>query len=402
MKRPLLIIIGIILVLLLVAVWVYILFFKTPTADSPTFADLTFGDTTDSTYTPSDNNTAGEQPLVDVTGTERLRQLTTRPVIGYQDIRKSASSTPRVYYVESGVGHIFSINLTTGEEKRVSGTTIPSAQRAAITPNGRFIMLQSGSGNNAEFVVGEISSTSESIDIDIIGEQIITFTDTSDSTFLYAIKTTDSVIAKEYDPVKATSKTLFTVPFREAIIVWGKNATDAHYVYPKATNQLEGYLYRVDKEVLQRLPIDGYGLSIAGAKEGILYSKQENEQYKSFTYTMTDKIVIPLALTIIPEKCVALTLQPSTVLCGGSILSEYDESMPDSWYKGLLSFSDNLWLINSANGVAEQLVAVADQSGRQVDMTDLRISNDDTRAYFVDSNNNNLWLYELTADETTQ
>lgn len=398
MKRSLLIILGIVLVLLLVAVWVYILFFKSSTPTEDTFADLNFGDTTDTTYDPTPSDVPEEQPVVDVVGNERLRQLTTRPVVGYQDVLKDASSTPLVYYVESGTGHIFSIDLTNGEEKRVSGTTIPSARRATITPNGRFVMLQSGSGSTAEFVIGQFSSTSESIDIELLSETIVDFTDTSDNTFLYAVKTVDSVTAKEYDPAKATTKTLFTVPFREAVITWGKNAEDTHYVYPKATNQLEGFLYQVTAGVLHRLPIDGYGLSATGNTNGVLYSELENGEYKTFAYSATSKTSLPLT-SIIPEKCISLEKKSSLLICGG-LLTKYDKTMPDSWYKGLVSFVDNLWLINTESAVAKQLLSVSDQSGREIDMVQLNTSSDDSRAYFIDSHTNTLWLFELLAEDT--
>lgn len=396
MKRPVLIIIGVVLILLLVAAWIYILFFQNnSTDDSQNFADLNFGDTTDTTYDPNAIIETNKEPVVDTIGNERLRQLTTKPVVGYQDIMKSTSSNPFVYYVEAGTGHLFSIDLTTGQEKRISGTTIPSAYDAAITPNGRFVMLQSGTGNSAQFVIGEISSTSESISVVVMDERIISFTDTTDNTFLYAVLTSNSVIAKEYNPVSATTKTLFTVPFREAIIAWGKNARDSHYVYPKATTQLEGFVYQVANGVLNRLPIDGYGLSAAGNTEGVLYSKKINgEEYKSFIYNITEKYTIPRPLAIIPEKCVAYPDQETTLLCGvGS--DEHDQTMPDSWYKGLISFSDDIWLVSMGGGSSRFLLDVESEIGRAVDMIDMHISGDGSRAYFINSQNSALWLVDL-------
>jgi hypothetical protein len=256
MKRPLLIIIGVIMVVLLIAVWVYVLFFSKPNASEETFTDLNFGNTTDTTYQPSDTNKPTNTPLVDVQGKEKLRQLTTRPVVGYQDIQLSTSSMPFTYYVEAGTGHLFSINLQTGEEKRLSGTTIPVSRLAAITPNGAFVMIQSGSGAGSKFVVGEISSSSESLALEAIDESVVDFKESTTNTFLYSVQTANSLIAKEYDPVKKASKTLFTIPFREAHIDWGSSATATHYFYPKATAQLEGYGYQVVKGTIERLPVE--------------------------------------------------------------------------------------------------------------------------------------------------
>lgn len=396
MKRPLFIIIGTIIVMILVAVWIYILFFKGQTIDQGTFTDLNFNDTTDTTYVPTtDDSTVTKPTVVDVLGPERLRQLTTRQVVGYQDVMKSTSSTPLVYYVESGTGHIFSIDLGSGEEKRLSGTTIPSSRYAAITPNGQYVMLQTGSGNGAEFVIGEISSTSESISVDIIDEKIVSFTETTDNTFLYAVKTNNSVVGKENDPAKSITKTLFTVPFREASIQWGRTATDVHYVYPKATYQLEGYAYKVSEGILERLPISGYGLSLAGNTDGLIYSKQINTVYQSFIYDSVADITNQAPITVIPEKCTALYTNSTNIICGGMITT-YDHTMPDSWYKGIISFSDELWQIDTSTGIGVGLVDISNETGRQVDAVSLNTSSDNKRVYFINSLDNKLWMFELT------
>jgi hypothetical protein len=398
MKRPLFIIIGITFVIILVAVWVYILFFKGQDADQNSFTDLNFGDTTDTTYAPTTNNDTSEQAVVDVSGPEKLRQLTTRPVVGYQDVMKNASSTPLVYYVESGTGHIFSIDLTSGEEKRLSGTTIPSSRHAAITPNGQYVMLQSGTGNGAEFVVGEFSSTSESISVGLIDEMVVSFAETTDNTFLYAAKMNNSVVGKEYDPAKGTAKTLFTIPFREAVIQWGSSVADAHYVYPKASYQLEGYAYRVSKGILERLPVSGYGLSLAGSADEIIYSKQIDSIYQSFLYNSTEDSTNQAPITVIPEKCTALHNDSKNIICG-ALITTYDYTMPDSWYKGTVTFSDELWQINTASGVGVTLVNISNETGRAVDAAALDTSSDDQRLYFINSLDNKLWMFELP--ETT-
>ncbi len=392
MKRPIFIIIGTFIVLLLVGVWVYILFFNNSTSEQETFTNLGLGDTTDPSYVAPTDETTNENLVVDVAGPDQLRQLTTRPIAGYQDIIDPSNQTPFVYYVERGTGHIFSIDLSSGEEKRISATTVPLTNYSAITPDGRFVMMQSGTGNSAQFNIGQLSSTSDNITINVLKERVISFTDTVDNTFFYAIQTNNSVIGKEFNPETSVTKTLFTIPFREAIIVWGDSAKSTHFAYPKASAQLEGFVYQITNSKIERLPIDGYGLSALGNSVGIIYSEQEKNQYKTYLYDQENHVSFPILPTVIPEKCAALNNDRSIVCAGSYVVHNY--TMPDTWYQGAVSFADDLFITNISSGVTEQLISITKTTNQNLDVTNLEISSDDARVYFINSHDKNLWLYD--------
>lgn len=400
MNRPVFIIIGVLLVLILLGVWVYVLFFGSPTNNQNTFADLNFGETTDDTVVIDE--TTSEQPVVDITGPEKLRQLTTKPTIGYQETMKNASSTPEILYIEAGTGHIFSINITSGEEKRISATTIPLSSAGAITPNGQFVMIQSGSGFGSEFTIGELSSTSDSLTTLNINERITDFKSTSDNTFLYAVQTNNSVIGKEYNPIKNTSKTLFTMPFREVIIDWGERASAVHYAYPKASSKLEGFLYQITNGQIKRLPVDGYGLSAVGTADTVVYSKQVEGKYETFFYIHERNVSQQSAVKIIPEKCTPLTKTTTKAICG-TTLSTYNETLPDSWYQGTASYADYLWEIDTNSNSAKLLSKTLEESGRELDITHPAVNQSDTDFYFINKNDSSLWMYNLVpAEENNQ
>lgn len=398
MNRPLFIILGISMVVILVGVWVYLVFFNDKeVSSSDTYTDLNIGDTTDNTYTPSDPVVdTSTPPIVDTTGPERIRQLTTRPVVGYQEVIISASSTPLVYYVESGTGHVYSISLKTGEEKRVSGTTIPASAKAAITPNGHYVLIQSGTGSGEEFIVGAFSTSSESLTTGLIEEAIISFTDTTENTFLYAVKKQSSVVGKEYNPATGKTTTLFTIPFREAAIAWGSSASEPHYIYPKASNRLEGYLYMAENGVIDRLPIGGYGLSASGNTDGVVYSQVANGIYKSFVYDTEKRAKRELPIPSIPEKCVPQLSNSTNVVCASALYAGNTTGLPDTWYKGSNSFNDSLWLVYPTTGVVENIANIESETGRQLDVINLRSNKTDTRLYFTNGSTGNLWLFAPT------
>lgn len=387
MKRPVFIISGVVIILILIAIWVYMLFFGSPKNADDTFADLNLGDTTDTSYIENTDTTDGEA-VVDLSSPDRLRQLTTKPVIGFNEFVKDASSTPAILYVEAGTGHVFSIDLETGEESRLSGTTIPSSQEAEITPNGKYIMYRSGEGSGRTYLVGTISSTTNELSTSDLDESIISFSATNDNHFLYAVKTQNSTIGKSYNPEDKTSKTLFTLPFRDATIDWGSTASDSHFAYPKTTSKLESFLFKIDSVKISRLPIDGYGMSASGNNDLVIYSKQDNGEYKTFFYNTNSEETSESGLIIIPEKC---SFSSKLTICAQSFV-DYGTDTPDVWYSGDMSFADSIWEIE--DGSSSLLSDTESESGRELDIVDIDLGVDDKNIYFLNKNDKTLWLYE--------
>jgi flagellar basal body-associated protein FliL len=78
MKRSIFIIIGVVIVVLLLAVWVYLLFFNTPnSANDEVFADLRQNNSQDQNAQPGVYTTAPTRDTtVNINSEKRLRQLT--------------------------------------------------------------------------------------------------------------------------------------------------------------------------------------------------------------------------------------------------------------------------------------------------------------------------------------
>ena len=395
MKRTLFIIIGGVLVLVLIAIWAYVLFFDVTGVPDEQFTDLNLENTTDINYVPpEDSSTVSDNPLVDVGQYERLKQLTTKPIVGFTEVVEDDLPS-KVLYVEAGTGHVFSIDLETGEEERISGTTIPSSQVAAFAGNGDYVMVQSGYGANANFTVGEFSTSSDQLRTSTIFANIISFTGTPSGVFLYAQQTNSSVEVKSYNPETLNTATLFTVPFREASFAWGDDVTDAHYVYPKATSQLEGFLYELKNGVLSRLPVDGYGMSAVGNDNYVLFSKQTDDGYTSYLYNKITDQINPNLFVQIPEKCTFHSEAGTISICANTERA-YSSQMPEAWYAGEVSFSDVLYEVQNDGNLAIRLINTKTATNQNLDVVAIDLGVQDAFIYFMNKNDNTLWLYERT------
>jgi len=392
MQRPIFFIVSAVLVLVLLIAWVYILFFsQTPTSDDPAFVNFPGSDS--SSVVVSDPNISDTQPVIDLMSPDRLRQLTLEPVIGFKEVLTASGSSPKIYYVTAGRGHIFSIDLTTGEEVRVSGTTIASARYSEITPDGSYALTQSGRGAGSRFFVSALNTGAGNAPLAVIQEDIVSFKATIDNTFLYARKVGNGLEVKEYFPIERTSEALFTIPFQEAVIEWGVNAFDTHFIYPKASTQLEGYLYIGQSgEPLVRVMPSGFGFSAIGNLVYSLFSVQAQGFYQTFVYDQFDKSIEPLLISVIPQKCASLA-QQNKMVCASEI-DKHTIRTPDDWHEGTLSFADTLYEVDLETGILQVLVDTLVESGRALDIINPKMGREDATVYFQNKNDQTLWLFE--------
>jgi len=394
MKRSLLIILGVLLVLILVGIWVYVLLTgSTNNTSNNQFNEFGFGDTTDPNAINAIQQTEPE-PVVNVGSGKKLQQLTTKRVVGYTEVNTSTTTNPRVHYVEAGTGHIYSIDLVTGEEDRVSATTIPLATAAALTPNGAHVMMQAGQAGDTEFIIGNLATSSDVLSNFALPEPVMSFTATVGSEFLYIVPDGNGAVAKAYNPRTNASRVLFTVPFREVAVSWHHTAAGPHLVYPKANSQLEGFVYSYTNGVRTRLPISGYGLSAVGSETDTLFSQATADGYITTSYNKADQRTSAQPITTIPEKCAFSPINATYAICGAT-LQEYGINMPDAWYTGDMVTNDGLWEFQTDSGSASYLVDVTAETGQTMDLTNPRYNTTGSNLYFQNKIDQTLWIYKL-------
>ncbi|MCA9363315.1 hypothetical protein KC851_03265 [Candidatus Kaiserbacteria bacterium] len=394
MNRTLLIIIGVVMALVLIAVWVYLLFFNQPGGGDDNFADLNFANTDREVVDDTSPTFSEEEALVEVSDDSVLKQLTTEPVIGFQEVAATASSTPVVYYLKPGTGHMMSIDLETGEEERVSGTTIPNASRGVISITGQLVLIQAGQGHQAELLLGELSSSSEELKLTTLSETVLDFTITTNNELLYLEGDGGYTTIKQYQPETKTTKTILTIPFAETAITWGNEVGGVHYIYPKASGQLEGYLYQVANGKFSRLPVAGYGLTAYGTADYVIISRQLTGRYQSAIFNRTLDQTKPLEMALLPEKCVLENTKSSFVCADSTTALKTD--MPDLWYEGGVSYVDNFWRIDTASSSASLLLDTKKESGRELDIINLVTGQNSGDIYFQNKNDQALWLYQIS------
>lgn len=407
MNRKVLIIVGSAIVLFLLGIWIYMLFFSTPTNEqggetSGIFSNFNLNDTgsrndgsTDATNSDSQNNPGG---IVDLTTPKKLRQLTTKNVAGYSEVEKASSTA--VYFVESGLGHVYEIDFETGEERRLSGVTIPASTDASIRSDGEYFVIKIQDKNYTDLAIGHFDSSSSSATVAYLGESVTDFTINSAGDLLYAVKTSAGTIGKSYDFETGVIRELFNVPFRESRVLWSQTVGGSHFIFPKAASLLEGYVYEVDNGTMSRIPVSGYGLSTVAGNDFVLITSRTDTQYTSVVFDLEDSSVQPVEYAVVPEKC-AFNYQLSTQLvCARELGKPLTRNAPDDWYQGVVKYTDSLWSVSTETGELTLLSNLTEESGREIDVINPSFGSYAPHVYFQNKLDNSLWLYEYTTPST--
>ena len=392
MKKTYLIIGGVSTVLILLAIWVYLLIYGTPKPVESFFTDFSFSGRSEVSaelpFVPEPEN-----QTVDVLDDVPLRQLTTRAVIGFGEYKPKNGEKPSILYAEAGTGHVYTIDLTSGVETRLSNITITNAQKAEFNFDGTKVAIRSGYGtqNTIELLTlnGENSATKETLI-----PKMVDLTFSTDGNLLYSEYSSTGLTAHLMDTQTKTNSNLFIVPFQDATIIWNKDGKSEHYVYPKPSAKLTGFLYRISNGVLLREPTSGNGLGVLVNNDYSIHTITTDRGPLSFMTKKNGGNAQSLPIIMQSSKCVFSNINTNILYCGHED-TPLTYEFPDNWYKGLITFSDKIWEINLDKGLATQLINPQKETGREIDVIGMNMSRIDKVLYFINKNDNTLWMYEI-------
>ncbi len=392
MNKKLLIITSAVIILILVLVWAYLLFFGTPKSMDAVFTEFGKQGSEDTSLIVPPENKVVESSAVN-NEKAKLRQLTTKQVAGFREITNGSSSLPILYYVEAGTGHIYSINVESGEEVRISGTTIPQAYEAAISAKGDFVAItEVSNAKDKLLILGSLSATTSSF-TEKFNEIVQDFSFGNSNELFYSTEVAQGIAAYSYNLSTGVKKNIFSLPFHEANIQWGTKANGPHYAFPKSSFGLEGFLYEINNGKINRLPLDGFGFSALANKEIVLFTAITNEKPTSFIYNRNTGVKKALNTVVMPEKC-SLPETGVVFYCAHEPI-DVPYQFPDDWYKGVLTFKDSLWEMNEKEFTSTKLVDTLTESGREIDGINLSTGTSTEALYFINKNDNTLWTYAL-------
>lgn len=393
MKSIYLYLVGGLIIVGLIAFWVYSFLYGNPANSNLSFTDFgIFGNRDEEV--PSVTETPVTAPVVNV-ATAPLRQLTTRPVIGARTWQSSTTSPIMMRYAEAGTGHIFEIDLVSGAEKRISNVSVPTASEAVFSPNGEYVAIRSGYTNTNEVILITLrdgNGTSR-----VLPHQPVSLAFSNQNELLFSEVSGTNTEGKSYNLTTAETKRIFTIPFTAVTMIWSSATNTPHYAYPKASSKLMGYLYQIEGGEVRRLPIQGYGLTATANARYIAFTYLNETQVESYAYDTRDGSFTKSPITTLSDKCIFDTTNENKMYCGYDLATQFT-AFPDNWYQGEVSFDDRIWEVVPGRAASQQNYPLQ-SVGRSVDMNDLAISPDGKYVSFINKNDRTLWLFDPSIKE---
>lgn len=385
MNRPLIITIGAAIILTILGVWLYLMLFGTPENGEEVFTNLGFSLTPQgTTITPPPASTPIEN-LVD-TNTGSLRQLTTRPVAGFVSFVNEAGEAV-VRYAERGTGYVYEINLASGSETIVSRTTVPQVAEAVFSTDGSHLTLTSYQGYTKTTRAGAIVEANfDSIDLEPGAEN---FHWKEAGILNYSVVQNGMSIGYEQNLETESRAEVFRFAFTSLRVVW--NGDDA-YVIPRPGRGVSGTVYRISGSTVNPVTEGGTFFTAVAGEDNFLVSRVNGSSYQtSFTRGTSS---VPMPLVALPEKCTGSSNNAAIFWCAAPIDNPTAADV-ENWYKGVSTFNDRLWLLNTSTQTAQLVASPEALLSRSLDITDLSTYPNSTFLLFKNRGDQTLWLYDL-------
>ncbi len=343
-----------------------------------------------------------------------LRHLSLVPVAG-AGIYETASST-QVRYIERGTGYIYQSKVEeTVEPVKLSNTPIIKIYEAFWTDKNNAVIIQklkddaqtidsflitmSSASLLQTSSTSIASSLSSKITPDFLGSnmQSVVLSPKKDRV-AYLIPNNDGGVVSIVSKTDGSKKVqIFDSPLKSWLLSWPNENTLTFTT--KALSTSPGLLYfasslsgKTDK-ILGG--INGLTTLTSSDANTVLFSKSIDGGLASFAYDIKNgNRLAEIGLTTLPEKCVWSKKEKTALYCGVPTAIPTDK-YPEAWYQGKVSFSDEIWKIDTLTGILENIADLKNLSGQDIDVTHLTLSEREDLLVFINKADLTLWSFDL-------
>ncbi len=317
-----------------------------------------------------------------------LRQISSVPTSG--GVVFDTKENIVIRYVERATGHIFETTNNSVEQNRISNTTIPSIQESTWSPDGEMVILRYLDENGLiKSFYGKVSGEKNGLDGWFLSNNItdITVNKNNDIFYIQKIGNDSKGIVSNFDGTN--SSVVFSSTISDWYPQWmGNSAT----ITTKPSRNINGFLYLLRSGKYKKI-LSSSGLITNINKDGsmVLFSTSDINETNLFIYNSDNKKITVVPFRTLAKKCT--WTDNSTILCA-SPYNRVQGVIPDDWYKGAVSFSDDIWSYNTKTKTSK-LVYDAEADNRVFDAINLTTDSEGKMLLFTNKNDLTLWALSL-------
>lgn len=347
--------------------------------------DVVVGEVPFATTTPDGT---GEPQVSDFEQVVRL--ISNEPVSGSTFI-SSTTKRDTIRYIEKATGHIFDVPTYESSMSRISNTTIPQIYEAKFTENGAgFIAQYIKSDDVIETMYGKITGVGNDRSVvgTILSRNIASVAVSPDGKNIFTLEKTQNGSEGYFSLPNGTNKKLvWSSPLREFILQYISDTRVGLQTKPYISAY--GVLFDVNTATAAKNVLVSNQLNLTTLPN----PKQAHVLYSNgvslFDLNTTNNISTELSPNTFPEKCVwahtkmfVYCAVPRNILTSSSLYA---------WYKGEISFSDDIWEYDLAANTARRVVDLENLAGRSIDVSSISINQADTLLLIQSKVDGSLW-----------
>jgi hypothetical protein len=351
---------------------------------------------------------------------QRLYELHKLPVAGAGFIetkdKKGIITSIAARFIERGLGYIFETPLSTYAESRIVNETRPRIAEALWGNNGKSVVIRFIDDKDGGMIKTQILN---------IGTPVVSFAQNTEGAQSDFLKT-EVVFLPDFIPFLATSEDgadkLFYLEngadgtagsvstFKDSGIskIFSSSFTEWLPQFPnqklvtlatKPSAKVPGHLFFVDTKTksVTKILNNINGLTTLTSHDGklVLYAETRNSRPELSVYDVAKNTPHPLSLQTLPEKCAWGNKNLSVVYCAVP-QALTSAAYPDQWYQGIVSFSDEVWEINTTTLSNRKIMSPKDIGAPILDIINPTLSSDDGYLLFVNKISGTPWVYRIS------
>jgi len=320
-------------------------------------------------------------------------------------------------YIERGVGHIFQTDMSTTQEDRISNTTRLKIYEAVWGGGGRNVVIRYLDDENEETIrsflikLGEFKDKKSFLEQEVVEKQVsedeegiflpenmqvVAISKYDDNKIFYLINRNSESIGTIYNMNTNNSTQIFRSVLTQWLVGWPNKNTIA--LTTKPSGGVAGVLYflNTDTEKMAKIlgSVDGLTTLVSPDGKKVAYSESGRGMFVLNIYDVENKTSQKLPLTTLPEKCVWSRKNIAILYCAVPIKIQ-SGVYPDEWYQGLVSFSDEIWMIDTETFTTNLLINPIKEAGEEMDATKLILDKNDEYLVFINKKDLSLWGLKL-------
>jgi hypothetical protein len=401
-KNTVILIIVVALLILILGIW--LLFFTAPKNQTPTNdqnSSNPFGTYNGSTaVTPAATSTATNtvEPTTQFINNNAspLTKISTAPIAGAEVFDRKVSATTTlsiVRYLERATGHAREYDRSTFSITSASNTTIPGIYQAWWSGNAVLAQFLGQSKDTVKTFTGSLPSTTTpttQLNGSFLNDNIYALAISPKGNRVFTLTKGDSAIGSisNLDGSKKTS--IFNFPFNEWKTEWSNEnmltlTTKSSFSAPGSMYFLStsGTMTKALGDIagLTTLtsPSLGYAIYSASNSSGISSGIYDFSKGNTLAFTGNPTL---------PEKCVWSKLSKTTAYCAVPSTIPIG-NYPDDWYKGNISFTDNIYKVNLSLPAVQFLYSLP--KDQNIDVINPFLDAKEENLYFTNKNDYFLW-----------